>query len=130
MAPSHRGAWSSAIPVLRIGDETVARRFYVEGLRFAVVFEHRFAPGLPLYLRVHRDGCVLDLSMHAGDGPFGGAVWLTVPDVHAVVAELNASGIRHSGVDEDAPGGPTVDVSDPFGNVLRLCQSSGVGNVG
>ena len=46
-------------PILRIFDEAKAREFYLGFLGFEVVFEHRFEPGMPLYLGVRRDGCVM-----------------------------------------------------------------------
>ena len=54
-------------PILRIFDEAKAREFYVDFLGFKVDWEHRFEPGLPLYLQVSKDGCVLHLSEHHGD---------------------------------------------------------------
>ena len=36
------------IPILRLFDEAVARAFYIDFLGFAVDWEHRFKPGLPL----------------------------------------------------------------------------------
>ena len=54
-------------PILRIFDEAKARQFYVDYLGFKVDWEHRFAPDLPLYLQIARDGCVLHLSEHHGD---------------------------------------------------------------
>lgn len=38
---------------------------------FRVDWEHRFEPGFPLYLQVSRDGLVLHLSEHHGDGSPG-----------------------------------------------------------
>ncbi|MFC0101204.1 hypothetical protein ACFFKH_27310 [Micromonospora marina] len=29
------------------------------------------------------------------------------------------------GIDADAPGGPTLQVTDPYGNVLRFAQPTG-----
>ena len=46
-------------PILRIFDEAKAREFYVDFLGFRVDWEHRFEPGLPLYLQVSREGCAL-----------------------------------------------------------------------
>jgi hypothetical protein len=31
------------------------------------------------------------------------------------------------GIDTDAPGGPTMDVFDPFSNTIRFCQTSETG---
>jgi len=114
----------AAVPVLRSFDERVARRFYLDYLGFGVVFEHRFQPGMPLYLRVERDGMRIDLSEHHGDGTPGSSVWVETADLEALHAELSArqsAGIR-PGIDPDAPGGPTMNVIDPFGNTLRFCQ--------
>ena len=54
-------------PILLVFDEVKAREFYLGFLGFAVVFEHRFEPGMPLYMGVQRDGCVLHWSEHHGD---------------------------------------------------------------
>lgn len=117
----------AAVPVLRIFDETLARDFYLGWLGFTEVFAHRFAPGLPLYLRVRRDDLVLDLSGHHGDGTPGTAVWIPVTDVLALQRELLANPFRglRPGIDVDSPGGPTMDVLDPFGSTLRFSQTSG-----
>src|SRR6266850_539584 len=48
-------------PILRIFDEAKAKEFYVEFLGFKVDWEHRFEPGLPLYMQVSKDECVLHL---------------------------------------------------------------------
>ena len=57
-----------AIPILRIFDEAKAREFYVDFLGFTIDWEHRFEPGLPLYMQVSKDDCILHLSEHHGDG--------------------------------------------------------------
>ena len=44
------------IPILRIFDEAKAREFYLEFLGFAVDWEHRFTPDLPLYMQVFAGG--------------------------------------------------------------------------
>jgi len=113
-----------AVPVLRIHDETLARQFYLDYLGFAVEWEHRFEPDMPLYARIRRDQTVLDLSEHHGDGTPGTTVWVPVADVTALHADI--SGRPHPrvrpGIDHDAPGGPTIAVTDPFGNMLRFCE--------
>jgi catechol 2,3-dioxygenase-like lactoylglutathione lyase family enzyme len=115
------------VPVLRIFDEALARDFYVRWLGFAVEWEHRFEPGMPLYVRIRRDGTVLDLTEHHGDGTPGSVVWIPVRDVVALRDELHERGHPRArpGVERDAPGGPTMSIADPFGNVLRLCQPGG-----
>jgi catechol 2,3-dioxygenase-like lactoylglutathione lyase family enzyme len=113
--------------VLRVQDELRAREFYVGYLGFDVEWEHRFEPGMPLYFRVRRGEAVLDLSEHHGDGTPGTVVWVPVTSAEALHAELSARphARLRPGIDRDAPGGPTIEVIDPFGNVLRLCEPSG-----
>jgi len=78
-------------PILRIFDEAKAKEFYVDFLGFKVDWEHRFEPGLPLYLQVSRGDCVLHLSEHSGieqmpwgrdmsvRDPFGNRLTFTMP---------------------------------------------------
>ena len=75
---STRGGMGAPIPVLRSLDETRAREFYIEYLRFTIEWEHRFDGELPLYMRLRRDHFVLDLSEHHGDGTPGSTVWVPV----------------------------------------------------
>ncbi|WHZ16958.1 MAG: Glyoxalase family protein [Nitrospira sp.] len=56
------------IPILRIFDEAKAKEFHLDFLGFTLDWEHRFEAGLPLYMQVSRDGCILHLSEHHGDG--------------------------------------------------------------
>ncbi len=113
-----------AVPVLRIFDEALAREFYLDHLGFVVEWEHRFESEMPVYLRIRRDETVLDLSEHHGDGTPGGVVWVPVASADAFHSDI--SGRPHprlrAGIDRDFPGGPTVQVTDPFGNELRFCQ--------
>jgi catechol 2,3-dioxygenase-like lactoylglutathione lyase family enzyme len=115
------------VPVLRIHDERRAREFYVDYLGFVVEWEHRFEPGLPLYMRLRRDHMVIDLSEHHGDGTPGSVVWAAVGDVDALNGELLAKPYprMRPGIDHHAPGGPTMEVIDPFANVIRFCQAAG-----
>ena len=114
----------AAVPVLRMFDERLAREFYVDYLGFRVEWEHRFEPSTPLYLRLTRSGLTVDLSEHHGDGTPGSVLWIPVRDVYGLHRELrdNAHGHIRPGVDPDAPGGATLQVIDPFSNVLRFCQ--------
>jgi catechol 2,3-dioxygenase-like lactoylglutathione lyase family enzyme len=121
-----RPAVGPGVPVLRMSSARVTLPFYVDYLGFTVDWEHRFEPGLPLYVQVSRSGLVLHLSEHHGDGSPHTVVWTPVTDVRALRAEL----LAHTdvplrpGVDEDSPGGPTMEVVDPDGNVLRFAQRS------
>ena len=106
-------------PILRIFDETKAREFYVDFLGFHVDSEHRFEPDLPLYLQISRDGCVLHLSEHHGDGSPGAAVRIHAENLDALHAELAAKRYKFArpGI-RQMPWGRDMSVTDPFGNRL------------
>jgi catechol 2,3-dioxygenase-like lactoylglutathione lyase family enzyme len=117
------------VPVLRVMSVEVALQFYVGYLGFKLDWEHRFEPSLPLYVQVSRSQAVLHLSEHHGDGSPHGVVWFPVADVFGLQRELLAqpNAPVRPGVDPDAPGGPTLEVVDPYGNVLRFAQPSAAG---
>lgn len=115
-----------AIPILRIFDEAQARRFYLEYLGCEIVFEHRFEPGLPLYMRVARAGLTLDLSEHHGDSTPGSTTFVQMDGIDAFHAELrtrDAIGNIRPGLDDAPWGGKLVEVQDPFGNRLRFSST-------
>ncbi|MCJ2046012.1 VOC family protein [Methylobacterium sp. J-078] len=112
-----------AVPILRIFDEAKAREFYCGFLGFAPGFEHRFEPGLPLYMEVARAGLRLHLSEHHGDASPGSTVFVRMRGVHAFHRELTDRryGYARPGI-ERVPWGDVLEVADPFGNRLRFCQ--------
>ena len=106
-----------AIPVLRIYDLAKAKEFYVDFLGFRIDWEHRYEPGLPLYMQVSRSGVLLHLSEHYGDGTPGSVVYIRAENLSAYLAELHAKQASFARPD------PTADeakLTDPFGNVLRF----------
>ncbi|MDV3126506.1 glyoxalase superfamily protein [Mycobacterium sp. 21AC1] len=123
---AHHGM-SAPVPVLRSLDETRAREFYLDYLHFSIEWEHRFdyAQSI-LYMRLRRDQFVLDLSEHHGDGTPGSTVWVPVSDITALHKELHATGYprMNPGIEADSPGGPTMEVVDPFSNTIRFCQTT------
>ena len=126
LAPEPTAGVAAAVPVLRVTETASAYPFYLDYLGFSLEWEHRFAPDSPVYAAVRLDGCRLHLSEHYGDGTPGGVCWIPVRDVEALHGRLVAQASRSSrpGIDADAPGGPTLEVIDPFGNVLRFCQDT------
>ena len=110
-------------PILRIFDEAKAREFYVDFLGFHIDWEHRFEPGLPLYMQVSRDGCVLHLSEHYGDGSPGVAIRIACSDLDAFHAELAAKQYKFArpGINKQ-PWGREVSVQDPSGNRLTFAE--------
>lgn len=64
----------TVIPQLRMTDATVSVPFYQQ-LGFTIDWEHRFAPDMPLFVQIRREGQLLFLTEHAGDCEPGGAVY-------------------------------------------------------
>lgn len=115
------------IPVLRIFDEAKAREFYLDFLGFTMDWDHRFGPNMPLYMQVSRSGLQLHLSEHHGDASPGSTVFVWMEGVDAYRDELMAKRYTYSkpGIQEEGPGGRTLEVPDPFGNRIRFCEKRG-----
>ena len=111
-------AFGPVIPVLRMFDEVKAREFYLDFLGFRIDFEHRFEPGLPLYIQVSRSGSVLHLSEHHGDATPGSAVRIGVRDLDALASELREKDYKFArpAIQEQPWGLRELSVGDPFGN--------------
>jgi len=106
-------------PTLLITDEARARAFYIDGLGFALDWEHRFGPDYPVFMQVSKDDLAIRLSAHTGDGAVGGNVHLDVADVDAWYAEAVGRGITTDRPPSDQPWGlRDVRFRDPDGNQL------------
>ena len=112
-------------PILRIFDETRARDFYVQFLGFKIDWEHRFEEGLPLYLQVSRDGCVLHLSEHHGDSSPGAALRIQTDELESYQQELLGKHYKYARPEiQDAPwGSREMSIRDPFGNRLTFTDA-------
>jgi len=110
------------IPILRIFSIEKAREFYLDYLGFHLDWEHRFDDNAPRYAQVSRDGLVLHLSEHYGDGSPGTAFKVTVEGVRALHAELAAKkyGYWRPGLNRTFYGALQLKILDPFGNQLFL----------
>jgi len=112
------------IPILRIFSVEKAREFYLDYADFRVDWEHRFDPSAPLYMQVSRDGLVLHLSEHHGDGSPGvrcQVMFQGVREVHAELATKNYPDWR-PGITETFWGTEQLNLLDPFGNKISLCE--------
>lgn len=108
-------------PVLRMYDEAATRAFWLDFLGFAVAFEHRHEPGMPLYMGISRDGCAIHLSQHHGDATPGSAVRIPVADVDAFLAALPPYAYARPGRAEAQPWGTReITLADPAGNRVTL----------
>jgi catechol 2,3-dioxygenase-like lactoylglutathione lyase family enzyme len=112
-----------AVPIFRIFSVDKAMEFYRDFLGFTVDWEHRFAPGAPLYCQVSRSGMLLHLSEHAGDASPGARVFVPMRGVKALHVELTAKNYPYMrpGLDQ-APWGLEVAVTDPFSNRITFCE--------
>jgi uncharacterized glyoxalase superfamily protein PhnB len=111
-------------PILRSFDEVKAREFYVDFLGFKVDWEHRFEEGLPLYMQVSKDDCIIHLSEHHGDCSPGAGVRIQISDVKAYQRELIAKLYKYArpGVEKKPWGNIEMSINDPFGNCLHFFQ--------
>ncbi|HZN26684.1 MAG TPA: glyoxalase superfamily protein [Burkholderiales bacterium] len=114
-------------PILRIFDEAKAREFYVDFLGFNIDWEHRFEPGLPIYMQVSKDDCKLHLSEHYGDCTPGAALRIPVDELEAFQKELLAKQYKHArpGIEDMPWGTKDMSVRDPFGNRLTFTNRAG-----
>ena len=114
----------NVVPALRVTDYSRSRAFYTDGLGFAVEGEHRFAPHLPVFATITRDGLTLYLTEHTGDCEVGALVHLYVPDVDAWHDELVRRGVPvEEAPNETIDGLRDMTVRDLDGNALRICTN-------
>jgi len=100
------------VPIFRVKNAATTSKWYVRW-GFTVVGEHRFAPDLPVYMFLERNGVELHLSEHTGDARPGTLVYFWVDDVDAVAAEF--------GVEvEVQPWAREITLMDPDGNRIRV----------
>ena len=114
------------VPTLRIFSLEKAREFYLGFLGCKVDWEHRFEPDAPVYMQVSRDGLVLHLSEHHGDGTPGSHVYVYTDGVEALHRELNDKKYRHNrpGLQKQDWGMTEVSVVDPFNNRITFGEPS------
>ena len=100
------------VPIFHVKDAQETAKWYAR-LGFQIEDEHRFAPGMPLYLFLRRGDLALHLSEHSGDARPGTLVYFYVYDVDGIAAEFNAK-------IKDQPWAREVQLTDPDGNRLRI----------
>jgi catechol 2,3-dioxygenase-like lactoylglutathione lyase family enzyme len=117
--------FKQTIPLLRIFDVQKAKEFYVEFLGFKVDWEHHFDENSPAYLQVSRNGLVLHLSEHHGDGSPGSSVfvWMTgIDDFHQEIISKGYRYLRPS-VETTFYDAKCMEVIDPFNNRIRFNEN-------
>ena len=113
------------VPILRSFDEAKAREFYLDWLGFTVDWEHRFEPGLPLYMQISRDGIVLHISEHHGDATPGSHIRVEVKGLREFHAEISAKHYKNNrpGIERPVWGGTEVTVVDPCHNLITFAEA-------
>ena len=102
------------VPIFRVDDAAVAVAWY-RRLGFDPIGEHRFAPGLPLYVYLRRGAVHLHLSEHDGDAPPRSVAYFYVDEIASIADEFDV-------MVETKPWALEVELTDPFGNRLRIGQ--------
>lgn len=100
------------MPVFRVADAAAAAEWY-QRLGFTVIGEHRFAPDLPCYMFLARNGVHLHLSEHTGDARPDTLVYFYVDDVDVIADEFGVTV-------ETQPWAREIELRDPDGNRLRI----------
>lgn len=111
------------VPILRMFDIAVTKRFYVDYLGCQVDWEDGSAEG-PLYLQVSRETLVLHLSSHHDDGTPGGAVLIETRGLRGLHAELAEKdyAFLNPGIEAGPGGGREMQLIDPASNRLRFYE--------
>lgn len=107
-------------PILRSFDEIKAKEFYLDFLEFKLDWEHRFDDGLPLYMQVSKNACILHISEHYGDCSPGAALRIQIDDLDEYHKMLLNKNYKHARPDiQEMPWGTRdMAIADPFGNKL------------
>lgn len=112
------------IPIVRIFDEQKARDFYLAFLGMTLDWQHRFEPGLPIYMQVSKGSLVLHLSEHSGDCTPGSKLFVNVSDARALLDELQGRDYAYCrpSLEVAAWGDEGFGVVDPFSNRIWFNQ--------
>lgn len=104
-------------PILHVKEGLATAKWY-ERLGFSIEGEHRFAPGLPLYLFLSRGNQALHLSEHKGDATANTLIYFYVEDIEEIAAEFGVKIIQQ-------PWAREVHLTDPDGNRFRIGERTG-----
>ena len=120
------------VPTVRVRHMQTALAFYTQVLDFVMASADAEVSD-PTHVALLREGDLLFLSSHQGDGAFGQAIVVMTDDVDALCTTFRARGLKTPG-NPDAPvevhegplnqtwGTREFYVDDPDGNTLRIMQ--------
>jgi uncharacterized glyoxalase superfamily protein PhnB len=117
-------AFQQIIPILRIFDVAKAKEFYIDYLGFTLNWEHRFEPGMPVYMEVQRGDFRIHLTEHHGDACPGANCYVRMTGILEFHAELAARnyGYLRPGVETTEWNARMMETTDPFGNRIRFSE--------
>lgn len=115
------------IPVLRIFDYKKAIEFYIDWLGFKINREPTFDENTPVYLEIEKDGLVIHLSEHHGDGTPGTNVFVWVEGIEEFHKEMINKKYKYNkpGLEKTFYGALAVKVIDPFHNQIIFNEKTG-----
>jgi len=118
------------IPILRIFDYKKAIEFYVDWLGFKINWEHTFDENTPVYMEIERDGLLIHLSEHHGDGTPGTNVFVWCNGVEEFHKEIINKKYKYNkpGLEKTFYGAMAVKVIDPFHNQIIFNEKTGEEN--
>ena len=120
------------IPCICCSNIAASVRFYTETLDLACVGGDDITRD-PSFAVLSREGHLVFLSSHRGDGVFGNVIAVTVDDVRALFRKLRERGLQtpgnpdrpqevHEGPIDQSWGTREFYVKDPDGNTIRFTQ--------
>lgn len=113
--------FGNIIPILRSFDELKAKEFYIDFLGFKLDWEHRFKEGLPLYMQVSRDHCILHITEHHGDCSPGSQIRIETDNLESYQKLLRDKGYKYAAPEiQEMPWGGDMTISDPFGSRITF----------
>lgn len=96
---------SPIIPILRVKDARRSAEFYCGQLGFVTDWEHQFGPDFPLLMSISRGALNVFLSEHQGTGTDHADLYVYVPDVDTLHAQLMSAGVTVEQPPTDQPWG-------------------------
>ncbi|MDD9890303.1 MAG: glyoxalase superfamily protein [Gammaproteobacteria bacterium] len=102
------------IPILHTKDGLAAAAWYSR-LGFEIEGEHRFAPGMPLYLFLRRGNDEIHLSEHKGDARPDSLLYFWVSNIDELAREFGTKLIEQ-------PWAKEIHITDPDGHRFRVGQ--------
>ena len=102
------------VPILHAKDARKSVAWY-ERIGFEIESEHRFAPGLPLYLFLRRGNQAIHLSEHKGDARPNTLIYFYVEDISEFAKEFEVEVLEQ-------PWAREIHLTDPDGNRFRIGQ--------